>query len=271
VFGAAVIVALWVGWLNSDESGITPVSGLGYWLGIAGGSMMLILALYPMRKRMRSLSGIGSVGFWSSAHMVLGILGPVLVLWHANFRLGSFNSAVALITTLAVAGSGIIGWCIHAKINFRLYGRKAQAQEVIADADELRGFIGADPHIAELMVAQLNAFAQFGTTAPKSLCGALFLLPLTAWRGAAVRRRLMSRARQVIAIEGKRRGRSQRVQRQQLDGVAEFVTRHIGAARRAASFAFYERLFRVWHVFHVPLYIMLIVVVLTHVYASHFF
>lgn len=271
IFGVAVMAALWIGWVTRDDNGLTPVNGPGYWLGIVGGSMMLILALYPMRKRMRSPSVLGSVTFWFNAHMVLGILGPMVVLWHANFKLGSVNSAVALIITLVVAGSGVIGRYLHAKINSGLYARKAEAQEVMADADELRGFIGADPHIAERMVAQLNAFAKFGTAAPNGLFAALVLLPLVVWRGAVIRMRLLSYARRVIAVEGERRVRSQKVQRQQIAGVTEFVTRHIGAAKGAATFALYERLFRFWHVFHVPLYILLVIVAFIHIYASHFF
>jgi hypothetical protein len=61
------------------------------------------------------------------------------------------------------------------------------------------------------------------------------------------------------------------VQRQQLDGVTEFVNRYIDATRRAAIFAIYERMFRLWHVFHVPLYILLLIVASFHVYAAHFF
>jgi hypothetical protein len=271
LFGAAVTAALWIGWVNRDDNGLTPISGLGYWLGIAGGSLMLILALYPLRKRVRSMSAIGSVTFWFNAHMVLGIVGPVLILWHANFKLGSVNSAVALIATLLIAGSGVIGRYLHAKINFGLYGSKAEAHEVMADADELRGFIGADPHVAERMVAQLNAFVRFGTTASNGLFAALVQLALVASRGALVRMQLLSYARHVIAVEGKRRLRPVKVQRQQLAGVTEFVTRHVAAAKRAATFAVYERVFRLWHVFHVPLYILLVVVAFIHVYASHFF
>lgn len=271
IFGAAVVVALWLGWVNRGEYGLSPVSGLGYWLGIAGGSLMLILALYPMRKRMRALSAIGSVAFWFNAHMVLGIVGPVLVLWHANFKLGSFNSSVALIVMLVVAGSGVVGRFLHAKVNSGLYAYKAEARNVTADADELRGFVGAEPQAAERMVAELNAFAQFGTAVPDGLLAALARLAVVAWRGAVVYDRLRSYARRVIALEGRRRGRSRKVQRAQLVGVTELLTAHIAAAKRAATFAFYERLFRLWHVFHVPLYILLIVVALLHVYASHYF
>jgi hypothetical protein len=172
---------------------------------------------------------------------------------------------------LVVAGSGVIGRYLHAKVNSGFYVRKAEARNVTADADELRGFVGAEPQVAERMVAQLNAFVQFGTDVPNGPLAALVRLPLVAWRGAVVYNRLRSYARRVIAAEGRRRGRSRDVQRQQLVGVTEFLTEHIGTARRAATFAFYERLFRLWHAFHVPLYILLIVVALLHVYASHYF
>jgi hypothetical protein len=203
--------------------------------------------------------------------MLLGVLGPVLVMWHANFKLGSINCSVALITMLVVTGSGVVGRFLHRKINIGLYGRKAQAQEVVADADELRGFLGTDGPVADGMVAQLNAFSQVATSGPRGALAAFLLLPLINWRGSIVRMRLIARARHVISVEGKRRGRSQRVQRQQLDGVTDFVTQHVGAARRAAAFAVYERLFRLWHVFHLPLFFLLVIVAVVHVYASHFF
>jgi hypothetical protein len=271
IFIVAVVLALWIGWLNRDDNGLTPVSGVGYWLGIAGSSLMLLLLLYPLRKRMRSLRGIGPVTFWFHTHMILGVLGPMLVLWHANFRLGSINCSVALVTMLVVAISGIIGRYLHRKIHLRMHGRKAEAQEVEADADELRGFIGTDPQVADRIIARLNDFAQLGTAAPKGVLGGLVLLSVIGWRGYAVRMRLIAHARQVIAVEGRRRGRSRRVQSQQLAGVKDFVTQHIGAAKRAATFAFYDRLFRLWHVFHVPLFVLLVIVAIIHVFASHFF
>jgi hypothetical protein len=83
--------------------------------------------------------------------------------------------------------------------------------------------------------------------------------------------RLIARARHVIAVEGKRRGRPQKVQRQQLAGATDFVTQRVGAARKAAALAVYERLFRLWHIFHLPLYVLLVIVAIIHVYFSHFF
>src|SRR5262249_32651988 len=61
LFGIGLVAALTFGWMNQDEEYIVPNNGLGYWLGVAGASMMLLLLLYPLRKRVRML---GSVTVW---------------------------------------------------------------------------------------------------------------------------------------------------------------------------------------------------------------
>jgi hypothetical protein len=54
-FGAGVACALLIGWLNRGQDYLTPESGVGYRLGIAGAGLMLMLLLYPLRKRAASL------------------------------------------------------------------------------------------------------------------------------------------------------------------------------------------------------------------------
>lgn len=272
VFTVAVVLVLWVGWLNRDDTGLTPVAGVGYWLGVAGSSLMLLLLLYPLRKRVRALRVIGPVTFWFRAHMILGVLGPVLVLWHANFRLGSVNSSVALVTMLVVAASGIIGRFLHSKIHLDMHGRKAKARQILANADDALGaLIIADPRTADRLITGLNGFAKLGTATPKGLLAGVVLLMLIGRRGAAARKRLVALAQHTIAVEGKRRGWSKKSQSQELAEVTDYVTEQIGTAKKAATFAFYERLFRLWHILHVPLFILLFIVALVHVFAAHFF
>ena len=268
IFIAAVIV---LGWLNRDEGNLTPENGIGYWLGIVGGSLMLLLLLYPLRKRMRFLGVLGTVTFWFRAHMILGVVGPVLILLHANFRLGSINSNVALAAMLIVATSGVVGRYLYTKIHHGLYGRKAQVQEILADADALQGVIGANLPVAGRVVAQLNAFALLGTAAPRGIIAGLFWLPVISMRAGWVRRRLVRDVRQVITVEGKRLGWSRKVRRQQLSGVTELVTLHVAAVKKAAAFAFYDRLFGFWHVLHLPLFFLLVIAATIHIFAAHFF
>jgi hypothetical protein len=271
LFGSAIVTVLWVGWLNRDDNGLTPESGVGYWLGIVGGSLMLLLLLYPLRKRVRSLRALGTVAFWFRTHMILGIFGPVLVLLHANFRLGSINSNVALAAMLVVAISGVVGRYLYSRIHVGLYGRKAEVKEILADADALKEVIGADLPVADRVVEQLSAFAQLGTAAPRGVLSGFLLLPMVSVRASVVRMRLIADARQVIAIEGRRLGWSRKVRRRRLAGVAELVTLHVAAVKKAAAFAFYERLFRLWHVFHLPLFFLLVIAAAIHIFAAHFF
>jgi hypothetical protein len=271
MFSVAVASILWIGWLNREDSGLTPESGAGYWLGIIGSSLMVLLLLYPLRKRLLFLRPLGTVVFWFRAHMILGVFGPALILLHANFRLGSINSNVALVAMLIVAGSGIVGRYLYGKIHLGLYGRKVFAQEILADANALKGLIGAGLPVADRVVAQLNAFAQHGTAAPKGVLAGLLLLPVIGWRARVVRARLIADVRRVIMVEGKKLGWSRKVRRQQLAGVTDLVTLHVAAVRKAAAFALYERLFRLWHVFHLPLFFLLVIAAIIHIFAAHFF
>ena len=69
VFGFAVVAALVWGSPRHLDRYITPDRGLGYALGIIGGSMMLVLLMYPARKRAQWLRFIGGVpGWFAVAH-----------------------------------------------------------------------------------------------------------------------------------------------------------------------------------------------------------
>jgi hypothetical protein len=270
IFSAAVIGVLWIGWLKRED-GLEPDSGVGYWLGIVGSSFMVLLLLYPLRKRFRSLGFLGTVVFWFRVHMILGVLGPVLILLHANFRLGSINSNVALAAMLIVAGSGVIGRYLYGKIHLGLYGRKVVVEEILADAEALKGLIGAGLPVADRVVAQLNAFAKRGTRAPEGVLSWLRLLLTISWHARRVRGRLIADARRVIAVEGKKLGWSRKLRRQRLEGIANLVSLHVAAVRKAAIFGFYERLFGLWHVFHLPLFFVLVIAAIIHIFSAHFF
>ena len=127
---ALISVFLVAGWLVRDLNLTTPEHGTGYWLGIIGGSLMLSVLLYPLRKKVRFLHRLGSTRRWFRMHMILGLLGPLLVLYHCNFKLGSFNSRVALYCMLLVAVSGIVGRHFYAAIHRGLYGRKLTLGEL---------------------------------------------------------------------------------------------------------------------------------------------
>jgi hypothetical protein len=53
VWYSTIGLLLLAGWVSRDQRYLVAESGIGYWFGIIGGSMMLLLLIYPLRKRFR--------------------------------------------------------------------------------------------------------------------------------------------------------------------------------------------------------------------------
>jgi len=96
LFYAVACFIIYAGWCFREYELITAEQGTGYYLGIIGVVLMLLLVVYPMRKRIRALAFLGSNKLWFRLHIAFGIVGPVFVLFHTNFDFGSLNSQVAL-------------------------------------------------------------------------------------------------------------------------------------------------------------------------------
>jgi hypothetical protein len=77
-----------LGWdaMRRSHYHFTPASDLGYTVGLVGGIMMLAMLAYPLRKKLRFMQGWGPLKHWFRLHMVFGVLGPVLVIFHTAFR-----------------------------------------------------------------------------------------------------------------------------------------------------------------------------------------
>ena len=129
-----VLMCVYLGWKYNSYLYLTPEQGLGYALGIIGASLMLMLLLYPLRKHARWARGFGPVRYWFRSHMLMGVVGPVCILFHCNYQLGSTNGNIALFSMLLVAGSGLVGRYFYTKIHYGLYGSKADLVHLGSDA-----------------------------------------------------------------------------------------------------------------------------------------
>lgn len=271
LFSMAVAALLIFGWSFPTERYITPHRGVGYALGIAGGSMMLLLLLYSARKRVRWLKFLGPTVGWFRYHMILGVLGPLCILYHANFGLGAANSNVALFSMLTVAGSGLVGRYIYARIHHGLYGSKTTLQELREGAEGLRAQSGAFAFLPEL-VSRLEAAEQrvvAGAPAipllgiPRLVAVGARVLAARLQLRSYVRRGLREAARHSSALAGERR----RLQR----SAYAYIDRRLAASRRVAGFQAYERLFSLWHALHLPLIFMMLAAGVVHVVAVHIY
>ena len=271
VFAVLVSSALYVGWTNRDEGHLTPETGTGYWLGIVGATMMLLLLLYPLRKRVRLLRHLGKVPGWFRVHMLLGILGPTLILFHSNFKLGSLNSNVALAAMLIVVASGIVGRYLYAKVHKGLYGSKAEVGEIVGDAQLLKEALGDDLNGAEIILEALRDF-EGKTLSPRP--GVLSSLGAFVWFGIRSRRvhvAVARQAQQIISGPAAKNRWTRREKRRRLKLVKNELALYFAAVNKAARFAVFERLIALWHVLHLPLFFLLVITAIVHVVAVHLY
>lgn len=256
--GFVIVAGLFVG----TERFITPERGWGYALGILGGSAMLLLLVYPARKRLKWLSVIGSVRGWFQLHMVLGLFGPLLVLFHCNFSLGAANSNVALVCMLIVSASGLVGRFFYSRIHLGFYGRKATLADLRDSALKLRQ-LPTLPVLTELLEPLERIERDVlgaGSRVPPLLRPAVVRWHL--WSGARVlRTELAAAVRRDSAVRS-----LNAAQRRQLEqNGREYVARRLEAARSVAQFQGYEKLFALWHVLHLPLFVLLLLAGIVHV------
>jgi len=268
VAGLAVVVGWWV---TRSTPIVDTEQGFGYWLGITGASLMATLLLYPLRKRWRPMQALGATRHWFRMHMVLGVVGPVLILYHCNFSLGSLNDTVALACTLLVAISGLVGRYVYAKVHVDLDGHRASLESL---SDNVRITAVQRREAVALVPGLLERLTAYDATvlAPPAGTLAVLLLPCqlavtTRWQAL----RLSWFARSQLRVLA-RRSDVVRAQRSELTAsVRRFIHDHLRRVRRVAEFGSYDRIFSIWHVFHLPFFYMLVVAALIHVLAVHMY
>ena len=258
-----------LGWLIRDFDLINAQEGIGYWLGIVGGTLMLLLLLYPLRKRIRFMHRLGATRHWFRMHMVFGLLGPLFILYHSNFHLGSFNSRVAFFSMLLVSGSGIVGRHFYARIHRGLYGRKTSLQEaqqeLAASIEKSHGLAKFTPRL----VARLDALAAdlqddairrtIGIRRSLKWTFTHMFVRLSLWRTARRELRVAAIASPVV----------DRDRPNIMRAASRYIRDYTVLAGRVAQFSLYERLFALWHILHLPIFFLMVLSAFVHVFAVH--
>jgi hypothetical protein len=265
-----LLVVLVVGAWQFSRLGLFSASDdVGYWIGVAGGVMMLILFGYPLRKHFAFARNWGHMKWWFWFHMALGIGGPWLILVHSTFRVGSLNAGVALYSMIIVALSGVVGRFIYRHVNKGLRGEEIGLQELQVFAglhkDDARSRLSFAPEVEARLKAfeelQLKAKAGWGTYLLQ-----VFWLPVQRWRAyrdcvVALRAPLKRLAKH----NGWPRAELIKHHRRALKLVSSYLDAVVGVAQ----FTAYERLFALWHVAHIPFVYLMVISAIVHVIAVH--
>ncbi len=249
----------WLGPLDQAMQEIAFGSTLRFWLGVIGSTMMGLLLLYPLRK-LGYLTWI-SIAAWFHIHVVFGLFGPILILYHCYFGTGSTPANVALFTTLIVALSGLFGHYIYTRLSADFHGERRRAQTHLQDAIAELGLLDASPTKSKL----LEDLAAFDNQSQADRHG---ILAGFGW-GRPLRDRsrdLLSRATWLIDNQGPQQGWSLAKCRDSKARVYKGLNDHFAGLSRATRRSVYERLAGYWRLLHLPLFYITVIATGIHVW-----
>jgi len=268
LFYLSVFVLIFVGWKNKEYSNLTPESGAGYWLGIIGGTLMLVLLLYPLRKKVRFLNIFGKIKYWFKLHMLFGVLGPVAILFHANFSLGSTNSNVAFFSMVIVASSGLVGRYFYAKIHHGLYGRKASLKDLRESLKESKSKLGNHFTLTKEIVSKIKSSERL-LLRNRNIIVATLLWPLIFIRTQLTKRSLRKILNKTFLKASAERGWDKKMARSLSREANIEIQPYINGLYNMYGFRIFENLFSLWHLFHLPLFFALVITGIVHVIVVH--
>jgi hypothetical protein len=119
LIAAAVLTASYVLYLRASPDGPRGGSIPGLLYGIAGAVLMLGVGLISVRKRLARWP-IGRARTWLRAHIWLGLLAVLLILFHAGFRFGGPLETVLMLVLVAIVVSGLFGLVMQKVITHQM-------------------------------------------------------------------------------------------------------------------------------------------------------
>ncbi|HEY5995070.1 MAG TPA: hypothetical protein VIU46_10790 [Gallionellaceae bacterium] len=268
-----ITVTMIAGYFLSALHLYKPGDKIGYNMGLVGGLMMLTLLFYPIRKRIHFMRNWGLLPKWFKWHMIFGILGPALIVFHSTFYIGSINAGVAAACMLLVSGSGIFGRFFYTKIHYGLYGREASLKQLETGLDgvgDVKAIFAFAPKIHEKLTAFRTRSVNSGLEKNLNLWNFLTI----GIRVKFLKITLTYRMKRAMYAEA-RKHRKDKELRERIDEIfwenKEFLDSYLESVQAVSQFSTYERLFSLWHVFHVPLVYMLVFSAIWHVISVHMY
>ena len=245
-----------------DERYYTPDEGFGYYLGLVGGSMMLLAFGYTLFKYIPLLRSHLVMKIWLTFHLAFGILGPVLIMFHSTFRIGSVNGGVALIAMIIMFLSGIMARFLYSKTHLTLDGRKARVKE-FQEALKLAG--------RTIKSETLDNFSNSVLSHSDSLPGATWKLISFTWQSRVLYFHLTSDLHRHLLPLAKQQGWNYSTVQGKKREFKRQLKKYMTLLEKVALLDVYIRFFTFWRNAHVPISYLLLMSGVVHVLAVHMY
>ncbi len=236
---------------HENHTMLKPGGFWGHGLGILGTFFMLMgMALYMVRKRVRSLSRLGVLKHWLEFHIFLCTLGPILVLFHTSFKFGGLV-AVSFWSMVAVFLSGIIGRFIYIQIPRTIEGREMSLNEV----RDMKSNIGL--MLSESYQLNEESYNLVLESTKKKIEKYRKNFIFQYFSRTIEDRNTLRNIRSVL--------RKNKLPKRELRQVLKLVKHEISLNRRIDRLVTMQNLFKYWHVAHLPFALVMLIIMVIHV------
>ena len=235
---------------------LRPSGYIGQAAGLLALAIFLLLWLYPVRKKFRSLAFTGTIARWLDVHVHAALALPLLVAVHAAWRFGGVIG-LGFWAMFVVWLSGIVGRYIYARIPRGKAGIELTLEEIGTRRQQLLEQIATR---TGLDVQRIEHALDTGREPSRRPGIVGTLLRLVA--DDLARRRAARRFRRLCAESGPNRRKQDR---QMLTWVLRLAKREMALTQQSRMLQATHAVFRWWHVLHRPVAIAALLAVLIHV------
>ncbi len=225
-------------------------SGLfGQGLGIIGTLLMAFgVFIYILRKRYNLLGKYIRLKHLLEFHIFLCTVGPIMVLFHTAFKFGGIVS-VAFWSMVAVVLSGVIGRFIYIQIPRTIEGQEMTLGQVkhmkSVLSETLRVSFGLDQDMSSLITSFTDKEGNSGANRTSFI------------------QKFFDRRNAVNTI---RKALSQKnIRSRERRNILKMVKEEITLAGRIERLQTMQKLFKYWHVAHLPFALIMLIIVILHV------
>lgn len=236
---------------HPDHSLFKPSGVFGHGLGIIG-TLLIVIGVfgYQARKRFKSLARLGRLKYWLEFHIFLCSLGPVMILFHTAFKFGGIVS-VSFWSMVAVVASGIIGRFIYVQIPRTIEGRELSLSEIQGMKANLGELLKGQYRMSE---AGYQAVVEAVSVNRQKFGGNVFSEMFNKYLED---KRTLYQVKTTLRENG--------LAGNDVRQVARLVGNELSLNNRIERLATMQKLFKYWHVAHLPFALIMLVIMVVHV------
>jgi hypothetical protein len=232
---------------------LKPSGLIGHGAGILGSLMMIAgVAVYMVRKRIRTFFKFGYLKNWLEFHIFLCSVGPVLVLYHTAFKFGGIV-AVSFWSMVAVVLSGVVGRFLYIQIPHTIQGQEVSLKELNQINENLTLHLKNDFMVSEKLILKMNEFSSLDKY-KRIKFSTSFLFLIRDYFGI-----------RTLLRELKLELKKSSLSKKQYSEIIKTSKNKLVISKRIGTLRTMQKFFKYWHIVHLPFAITMFVIMFIHV------